>query len=75
VITFPWPRRSPRAARQGQRAHVVALLDRALEGCLSGEFDAMVTAPVQKSVLNDAASPSPATPNTSPSAPAHPLVS
>jgi 4-hydroxythreonine-4-phosphate dehydrogenase len=34
--------------------HVLALLDRALEGCLCGEFDAMVTAPVQKSVLNDA---------------------
>jgi 4-hydroxythreonine-4-phosphate dehydrogenase len=35
-------------------AHVVKLLDRALEGCLSGEFDAMVTAPVQKSTINDA---------------------
>lgn len=34
--------------------HVVALLDRALEGCLAGEFDAMVTAPVQKSTINDA---------------------
>ena len=34
--------------------HVLDLLDRALEGCVSGEFDAMVTAPVQKSVLNDA---------------------
>jgi 4-hydroxythreonine-4-phosphate dehydrogenase len=34
--------------------HVLALLDRALDGCMSGEFDAMVTAPVQKSVLNDA---------------------
>jgi 4-hydroxythreonine-4-phosphate dehydrogenase len=34
--------------------HVVALLDRALDGCLSGEFDAMVTAPVQKSTINDA---------------------
>ena len=34
--------------------HVLALLDRALEGCQSGEFDAMVTAPVQKSTLNDA---------------------
>jgi 4-hydroxythreonine-4-phosphate dehydrogenase len=34
--------------------HVLALLDRALDGCTSGEFDAMVTAPVQKSVLNDA---------------------
>ena len=34
--------------------HVIALLDRAIEGCLAGEFDAMVTAPVQKSVINDA---------------------
>ncbi|MBC8024034.1 MAG: 4-hydroxythreonine-4-phosphate dehydrogenase PdxA [Burkholderiales bacterium] len=34
--------------------HVLRLLDRALEGCVAGEFDAMVTAPVQKSVLNDA---------------------
>jgi len=34
--------------------HVVALLDRAVAGCRSGEFDAMVTAPVQKSTINDA---------------------
>jgi 4-hydroxythreonine-4-phosphate dehydrogenase len=34
--------------------HVLALLDRALSGCLSREFDAMVTAPVQKSTINDA---------------------
>jgi 4-hydroxythreonine-4-phosphate dehydrogenase len=34
--------------------HVVAILDRAIEGCLAGEFDAMVTAPVQKSTINDA---------------------
>ncbi len=34
--------------------YVLALLDRAVEGCLAGEFDAMVTAPVQKSVLNEA---------------------
>ncbi|HXN16524.1 MAG TPA: 4-hydroxythreonine-4-phosphate dehydrogenase PdxA, partial [Usitatibacter sp.] len=37
--------------------HVLALLDRALQGCLEREFDAMVTAPVQKSVLNDAGIP------------------
>ena len=37
--------------------HVVALLDRALEGCSSREFDAMVTAPVQKSTINDAGIP------------------
>lgn len=33
---------------------VLATLDRACDGCLSGEFAAMVTAPVQKSVINDA---------------------
>lgn len=33
---------------------VLAMLDRACEGCRSGEFDALVTAPVQKSVINDA---------------------
>jgi 4-hydroxythreonine-4-phosphate dehydrogenase len=37
--------------------HVLAILDRALDGCVRGEFDAMVTAPVQKSVLNDAGIP------------------
>jgi len=34
--------------------YVLAVLDRAISGCLSGEYDAMVTAPVQKSVINDA---------------------
>jgi len=34
--------------------YVLAILDRAIEGCLSGEYDAMVTAPVQKSVVNEA---------------------
>jgi 4-hydroxythreonine-4-phosphate dehydrogenase len=33
---------------------VLALLDRAIAGCHSGEFAGMVTAPVQKSVINDA---------------------
>lgn len=33
---------------------VLSLLDRAIDGCASGEFDAIVTAPVQKSVINDA---------------------
>ena len=37
--------------------HVLALLDRAIDGCVSGEFDAMVTAPLQKSVINDAGVP------------------
>ena len=34
--------------------YVLATLDRAVAGCLSGEYQAMVTAPVQKSVINDA---------------------
>ena len=42
-------RLDPRNARW-----VLQLLDRALAGCRDGEFDAIVTAPVQKSVINDA---------------------
>jgi 4-hydroxythreonine-4-phosphate dehydrogenase len=34
--------------------HVLRLLDRSIEGCRTGRFQAMVTAPVQKSVINDA---------------------
>ncbi|HXM81979.1 MAG TPA: 4-hydroxythreonine-4-phosphate dehydrogenase PdxA [Burkholderiales bacterium] len=34
--------------------YVLAVLDRAVRGCLEGEFDAMVTAPVHKGVINDA---------------------
>jgi 4-hydroxythreonine-4-phosphate dehydrogenase len=35
-------------------AYVLALLDAAVDGCRAGTFDALVTAPVQKSVINDA---------------------
>lgn len=35
-------------------AYVLAILDRAVDGCLTGEFTAMVTAPVNKAVINDA---------------------
>jgi 4-hydroxythreonine-4-phosphate dehydrogenase len=38
----------------GNAKAVLATLDAALDGCLAGEFCAMVTAPVQKSVINDA---------------------
>jgi 4-hydroxythreonine-4-phosphate dehydrogenase len=34
--------------------YVLKLLDTAVDGCLAGEFDAIVTAPVQKSVMNEA---------------------
>ncbi|HEX6155399.1 MAG TPA: 4-hydroxythreonine-4-phosphate dehydrogenase PdxA [Burkholderiales bacterium] len=51
------PLRRPRVAGKLDPAnspYVLATLDRAIAGCLGGEFDAMVTAPVQKSVINDA---------------------
>jgi 4-hydroxythreonine-4-phosphate dehydrogenase len=34
--------------------YVLGLLDLAADGCLRGDFDAMITAPVQKSIINDA---------------------
>ena len=37
--------------------YVVATLQQAVDGCLRGDFSAMVTAPVQKSVINDAGIP------------------
>lgn len=48
-----------RASRPGvldpaNARYVLGLLDRAADGCRSGEFDAMVTAPVHKGVINDA---------------------
>ena len=38
-------------------AYVIAVLDRALAGCQSGEFSAMVTAPVHKGIINDGGIP------------------
>ncbi len=37
--------------------YVIDMLDRACDGCVSGEFAAMVTAPVQKSVLMEGGYP------------------
>jgi 4-hydroxythreonine-4-phosphate dehydrogenase len=37
--------------------YVLKTLERACKGCLSGEFDAMVTAPVQKDIINEAGIP------------------
>lgn len=34
--------------------HVIQLLDVAIEGCQQGKFDAMVTAPLHKGIINDA---------------------
>ena len=41
----------------GNARHVLDMLDTASDGCLRGDFDAMVTAPVQKSIINDAGVP------------------
>jgi 4-hydroxythreonine-4-phosphate dehydrogenase len=37
--------------------YVTNLLDQAITGCLQGRFDAMVTAPLQKSIINDGGIP------------------
>jgi 4-hydroxythreonine-4-phosphate dehydrogenase len=42
---------------QANAAQVLAMLERAAAGATSGEFQAIVTAPVQKSVINDAGVP------------------
>ncbi|MDD4912990.1 MAG: 4-hydroxythreonine-4-phosphate dehydrogenase PdxA [Sideroxydans sp.] len=38
-------------------SYVLKTLDRALQGCVSGEFAGMVTAPVHKGIINDAGIP------------------
>jgi len=52
-IALERPRRAGKLDPANSR-YVLRLLDRAIQGCLAGEFGAMVTAPVQKSVINDA---------------------
>jgi 4-hydroxythreonine-4-phosphate dehydrogenase len=37
--------------------YVISLIDRAIEGCKAGEFDALTTAPVHKGVINDGGIP------------------
>jgi 4-hydroxythreonine-4-phosphate dehydrogenase len=51
------PLATPSIAGQPNAAnarYVLQLLDRALSGCIAGEFSAMVTAPVHKGIINDA---------------------
>jgi 4-hydroxythreonine-4-phosphate dehydrogenase len=47
------PRRTGKLDPANSR-YVLQVLDRAIDGCLAGEFDAMVTAPLHKGVINDA---------------------
>ena len=58
VLHIPAAARSvPGRIDPANSRYVLHLLDRAMEGCLSGEFAAMATAPVHKGVINDAGIP------------------
>lgn len=48
---------SPGQLDPANATYVLSLLDRAINGCTSGEFAAMVTAPLHKGVINDAGIP------------------
>ncbi len=52
-VTMPAPAQ-PGTLNVANAPAVLGTLDVACDGCLSGEFDAMVTAPVQKSIINEA---------------------
>ena len=47
----------PGALNPANAPAVIAALDRAVDGCLKGRFRALVTGPVQKSVINEAGIP------------------
>lgn len=58
VLHLPLAREAvPGRLNAGNARYVLGLLDRALAGCRSGEFAAMVTAPLHKGVINDAGIP------------------
>jgi 4-hydroxythreonine-4-phosphate dehydrogenase len=58
VLHSPLARSSQAGQLDPENApYVLALLDRALAGCRSGEFAAMVTAPVHKGIINQAGTP------------------
>jgi len=57
LLVIPQPLANDAVCGQLDPANAQSLLDgldRAVDGCLSGEFSALVTAPLQKSVINDA---------------------
>ena len=47
----------PGALNPANAPAVIAALDRAVDGCLEGRFKALVTGPVQKSIINEAGIP------------------
>ena len=52
-VTTALPVKAGQLAQENS-AYVIACLRRAVQGCLSREFDALVTGPVHKGVINDA---------------------
>jgi len=52
-VALAVPRKAGKLEPANSR-YVLQVLDRAIDGCLAGEYDAMVTAPVHKGVINDA---------------------
>ena len=48
---------TPGALNPANAQYVLNLLDAAVAGCLTGHFDAMITAPLQKSIINVAGTP------------------
>jgi len=58
VVPVPLARPvKPGALDPRNAPYVIATLARAVEGCRSGAFDALVTAPVHKGIINDAGIP------------------
>lgn len=60
LIVLPAPLPAPVQTGQpdiANAARLLTALDRAVDGCLSGEFAAMVTGPLHKAVINDAGYP------------------
>ena len=55
-VALAAPRKAGKLEPANSR-YVLQVLDRAIDGCLAGEYDAMVTAPVHKGVINDAGIP------------------
>ncbi len=43
---------TPGVLNPNNAQYVLNLLDQAIDGCLNGRFDAMITAPIQKSIFN-----------------------
>lgn len=58
VLPCPVPAKvKPGVLNSANSKYVLDLIERAVRGCLEGEFDALVTAPVHKGIINEAGIP------------------